>query len=98
MRQAKLPEFTTLTHERPQRSALAALARRFQTADVRFSEDYLSKTPFHSTFWALRRLKRSIAANAGAAHGRMLDVGCGLKPYETVFAPYVAEHIGYDYS
>lgn len=98
MRQAKLPEFTALTNERPEHSGLAALARRVQGADVAFSENYLAKTPFHSTFWALRRLKNSIAANAHLAHGKMLDVGCGLKPYESVFAPHVDEHVGYDYS
>jgi len=98
MRRAKLPEFTALTNERGEHTGLAALARRVQTADVAFSEEYLAATPFHSTFWALRRLKGSIRAHAHLAHGRMLDVGCGLKPYESVFGPYVDEHVGYDYS
>jgi SAM-dependent methyltransferase len=31
------------------------------------------------------------------AKGRMLDVGCGTKPYREVFADAVEEHIGIDY-
>ena len=27
---------------------------------------------------------------------RLLDVGCGLKPYEPLFAPYVSEYVGVD--
>ena len=34
---------------------------------------------------------------APLAHGRLLDVGCGDKPYETLFAPYVAEYVGAEY-
>jgi len=32
------------------------------------------------------------------ARGRMLDVGCGEKPYQAIFAPYVSEHVGIEYS
>lgn len=28
--------------------------------------------------------------------GRLIDIGCGTKPYETMLAPYVTEHIGID--
>jgi SAM-dependent methyltransferase len=28
------------------------------------------------------------------AHGRLLDVGCGDKPYERFFRPYVTEYLG----
>lgn len=31
------------------------------------------------------------------ASGRMLDVGCGSKPYREMFAPYVTHHYGTDY-
>jgi ubiquinone/menaquinone biosynthesis C-methylase UbiE len=30
------------------------------------------------------------------AHGRLLDVGCGTKPYQEIFADSVSEHIGVD--
>jgi SAM-dependent methyltransferase len=32
------------------------------------------------------------------ARGRMLDVGCGEKPYQYIFAPHVSEHVGVEYS
>ena len=31
------------------------------------------------------------------AKGIMLDIGCGKKPWESIFAPYVEKHIGLDY-
>jgi SAM-dependent methyltransferase len=31
---------------------------------------------------------------APQAHGRLLDVGCGCKPYYDIFEPYVSEYIG----
>ncbi len=33
-----------------------------------------------------------------SAHGVLLDVGCGLKPYEKFFAPYVKKYYGTEYS
>jgi SAM-dependent methyltransferase len=37
-------------------------------------------------------------ADAAATHasGRLLDIGCGRKPWTAIFAPYVTEHIGVD--
>jgi ubiquinone/menaquinone biosynthesis C-methylase UbiE len=29
--------------------------------------------------------------------GRLIDIGCGTKPYKEMLAPYVAEHIGIDH-
>lgn len=31
-------------------------------------------------------------------HGRLIDIGCGTKPYRNMVAPYVTEHIGLDRS
>jgi SAM-dependent methyltransferase len=31
------------------------------------------------------------------ASGRLVDIGCGTKPWLDVFAPYVSEHIGVDH-
>ncbi|MDZ7400710.1 MAG: class I SAM-dependent methyltransferase [candidate division KSB1 bacterium] len=30
-------------------------------------------------------------------HGRLIDIGCGSKPYQRLLAPYVSEHIGVDH-
>jgi SAM-dependent methyltransferase len=35
---------------------------------------------------------------APLAKGRLLDVGCGDKPYEELFRPYVSDYIGVEYS
>ena len=34
---------------------------------------------------------------APQAHGRLLDVGCGDKPYEHLFRPYVTEYLGIEH-
>lgn len=38
-----------------------------------------------------------LARCAPHASGRLLDVGCGDKPYEHLFTPYVSEYIGVEY-
>lgn len=37
---------------------------------------------------------RLLGTAAPACRGRLLDVGCGTKPYEPLFAPYVTEYCG----
>jgi len=32
------------------------------------------------------------------AKGRLLDIGCGVKPYQEMAAPYVQEHVGIDHA
>ncbi len=44
------------------------------------------------------QLIRDLHAIAPKTHGRLLDVGCGEKPYEAIFRPYVTEYIGVEYS
>lgn len=29
--------------------------------------------------------------------GRLIDIGCGTKPYSTLLAPYIIEHVGIDH-
>jgi SAM-dependent methyltransferase len=38
-----------------------------------------------------------LAKAAPRARGRLLDVGCGDKPYEQLFRPFVGEYIGIEY-
>jgi SAM-dependent methyltransferase len=40
----------------------------------------------------------TLKAVAPLAHGRLLDVGCGTKPYEELFTPFVTEYIGVEYT
>jgi SAM-dependent methyltransferase len=39
----------------------------------------------------------SLAHLAPRARGRLLDVGCGDKPYEHLFRPYVSEYVGIEH-
>lgn len=72
--------------------------RNIQQKDILLTETYLSRTPFYAGFWVKKRIDDAIAASAKLGHGVMLDVGCGLKPYEKDFGPYVKEYIGLEYS
>jgi SAM-dependent methyltransferase len=42
-------------------------------------------------------LLAQIATAAPRASGRLLDVGCGDKPYEATFRPFVTEYIGIEH-
>jgi SAM-dependent methyltransferase len=47
---------------------------------------------------AKRQLGNAITIAARRyARGRLIDIGCGEKPYRSVFAPYVAAHVGVDH-
>ena len=46
--------------------------------------------------WAV--LERSLRAVAPRARGRLLDVGCGNKPYEAWFRPFVRSYIGVEHA
>ncbi len=56
--------------------------------------------PFSSPTYAVRApLARWLEAEAPKTKGlRLLDVGCGVKPYWPFFEPYVAEYVGLDLS
>jgi SAM-dependent methyltransferase len=40
---------------------------------------------------------RSLTQVAPEARGRLLDVGCGDKPYEHIFRPFVTEYVGIEH-
>ncbi len=54
--------------------------------------------PTYAVRAPLVRWLREQAAEAYASLGRyrVLDVGCGQKPYEPIFAPYAATYVGVD--
>jgi SAM-dependent methyltransferase len=45
----------------------------------------------------LAHVVRSLSRLAPRARGRLLDVGCGDKPYEHLFRPYVGEYVGVEH-
>lgn len=47
---------------------------------------------------AKHQLERAIStAAANYARGRLIDIGCGEKPYRTQFAAFIDEHVGVDH-
>lgn len=76
---------------------VSALAE-FHSKDIQWTDDFLARSPFHPGFLTRTRLDKAIATNADRAHGRLLDVGCGSKPYEKLFRPFVDEYLGLEYS
>jgi SAM-dependent methyltransferase len=56
----------------------------------------LKATPLHPRYLSNRAIRRALRAFAPFARGKMLDIGCGYKPYRSFFAPYVQEHLGMD--
>jgi len=70
----------------------------FHATDIRWTDEYLVRTPFHSGYWVRKRLDEAIARHANLAHGRLLDIGCGTKPFEKLFVPFVDQYIGLEYS
>jgi SAM-dependent methyltransferase len=64
-------------------------------------DEYLDPPRTMPTYAVRAPLFRWLADEAQRAHVelgafRVLDVGCGLKPYEPLFAPYAAAYIGVD--
>ena len=45
--------------------------------------------------WSL--VIRALQGVAPLARGRLLDVGCGDKPYLEIFLPYVSEYLGVEH-
>lgn len=79
-------------------SDFAKISRDIQAWDISMTDKYLSRTPFHSGYWVRTRLDAAINEHASLAHGTLLDVGCGAKRYEPVFAPFVDKYLGLEYS
>ena len=54
---------------------------------------FLIGTPLDPLWIAKRSLRRGLAAVSQHAHGRLLDLGCGAKPYRAMF-PQCASYVG----
>lgn len=76
---------------------IALAGRRVHAADLRWSDEYLSNTPFHPGFWIRRRLKAAVRSAAAHARGKTLDVGCGSKPHLQAFRS-TSSYWGLEYS
>ncbi len=79
-------------------NSIVQAVKNVQRKDLVWTDRNLSKTPFHTGFWVNKRIGDAIAAHAHLARGVLLDVGCGVKPYEKIFAPFVEKYYGTEYS
>lgn len=59
--------------------------------------------PDSRSYWSPTKIASELAFRALSdaapkhARGRLLDLGCGAKPYQSVFAPHVSSHYGVDF-
>jgi len=47
----------------------------------------------------INRIHDRLLTNVASKYfsGRLIDIGCGTKPYEVLFEPFVSEHVGLDH-
>jgi SAM-dependent methyltransferase len=64
-------------------------------ADLRRRPPSRTSRLWSGDFLAIRPLERDVRSAGAAVTGRLLDLGCGLRPYAEAF-PYVRHHVGYD--
>jgi SAM-dependent methyltransferase len=55
------------------------------------------RSPFNPYWIELRWLRRVTEGLAPHAHGKLLDVGVGEKPYGDLFEPHVTQYVGLEY-
>ena len=88
-----LPSLLLTPMSRPNSSARKWLPRALEVPWVgksaRGASDWIDLQ------WSLT--VQSLRGVAPRARGRLLDVGCGSKPYEPIFRPYVAEYVGVEH-
>lgn len=65
-----------------------------QAEIVRYFLDVPRDNAHHLARMSIARAMRVAAPHA---RGDLLDIGCGLRPYRSLFAPYIRRYIGMDY-
>jgi SAM-dependent methyltransferase len=76
---------------------MTSAIKKFHRKDIELM-DKIGSTPFHAGFWCRKRIDQAISEVSDQAHGVLLDIGCGAKPFRKVFAPFVEKHLGLEYS
>jgi len=56
----------------------------------------LKGTWLHPRYLSNRAIRIALEKYVSHAHGALLDIGCGYKPYKNLFKPHVTQHIGVD--
>src|SRR5215211_1768912 len=78
------------------------LGRGRRASRERRSVNRLEPVPWHANYLLRRALAAQLRAAvaerlSGRSELRVLDVGCGGKPYAPLIEPYAAEYVGLDY-
>jgi SAM-dependent methyltransferase len=74
-------------------SATALLGRALALGPVK--KTFRAASDWIDLQWSLN--DAALRAVAPRARGKLLDVGCGDKPYEAIFRPYVTEYVGVEH-
>lgn len=74
---------------------LSRIGHIYQTAYTRLAGNGVKVKPWHFQWLGAYSLQRDLKARLGAFRGRLLDVGCGQKPYGD-FLHSSVEHVGVD--
>jgi SAM-dependent methyltransferase len=56
----------------------------------------LKRTWLHPRYLSNKAIHTALRPLVPQAHGTLLDIGCGRKPYKLLFKPYITRHIGID--
>lgn len=76
--------------------ALPGAARQFTQVDERLRSAARTFTDWIDLRWSA--IVADLQRAAPRARGRLLDVGCGEKPYERLFRPYVDAYVGVEHA
>jgi len=60
-------------------------------------DEFINVSYFSAVKIARDNIYKGLKRNAGYASGKLVDIGCGIKPYEPIFKPYVELYFGVDY-
>jgi len=78
---------------------LVAMGRPTPPVEARRDLADFTHPDTHNWNWTAHRVLNNALVTVAPEHirGRLLDIGCGLKPYGPLLAPYVTEHVGVDH-
>ncbi len=62
----------------------------------RYLKRKLKRTLLHPRYLSNRAIRKALQLLAPRVTGALLDTGCGYKPYQSIFSPYVTKYVGVD--
>lgn len=95
---AEIVDSNELINKLTVKARIFQFLRQIQFKDILWTDRNLYHTPFHSGFWVKQRIEKAVISQTKRAKGIFLDVGCGMKPYEKDFLPFIEKYYGVEYS